>query len=93
MTRIILSGCNGHMGRVISAMISGREDCVIVAGFDIDSAMKENFPVVSDPRQFDGNADVIIDFSHPSFLPKLLSFATEKKILQQSEMHMILTGY
>jgi 4-hydroxy-tetrahydrodipicolinate reductase len=80
MKRIILSGCNGHMGHVISQTISERSDCVVVAGFDIDSAMKENFPVLSDPQQFDGNADVIIDFSHPSFLPKLLSFAKQRKI-------------
>lgn len=68
------------MGHVVSQVISERSDCVVVAGFDIDSAIKENFPVISDPQQFDGNADVIIDFSHPSFLPKLLSFAKERHI-------------
>ncbi|HEX2938711.1 MAG TPA: 4-hydroxy-tetrahydrodipicolinate reductase [Ruminiclostridium sp.] len=80
MIRIILSGCHGKMGHVVSGIISEREDCKIVAGFDIDSGIKETFPVMSEPDQFDGNADVIIDFSHPSFLPKLLSFAKEKKI-------------
>lgn len=80
MKRIILSGCHGKMGHVVAQTISERKDCVIVAGFDIDSEMKEPFPVVSDPKNFDGNADVIIDFSHPSFLPKLLEFAKEHKI-------------
>lgn len=80
MKRIILSGCNGHMGHVITQTVKERKDCVIVAGFDIDSAMKENFPVISDPRQFDGNADVIIDFSNPAFISKLLSFAKERHI-------------
>ncbi len=80
MKRIILSGCHGKMGHVISQSISERSDCVIVAGFDIDSEMKEPFPVLSEPRNFDGNADVIIDFSHPSFLPKLLAFAKERKM-------------
>jgi 4-hydroxy-tetrahydrodipicolinate reductase len=80
MKRIILSGCNGHMGHVISQTVSERGDCVIVAGFDIDIAVKESFPVLADPPQFDGNADVIIDFSHPSFLPKLLAFAKERHI-------------
>lgn len=80
MKRIILSGCSGRMGHFITQTVSQRSDCVIVAGFDIASAMKENFPVLSDPQQFDGNADVIIDFSHPSFLTKLLSFAKTRKI-------------
>jgi 4-hydroxy-tetrahydrodipicolinate reductase len=80
MKRIILSGCHGKMGHVITQRISERSDCIIVAGFDIDSEMKEPFPVLSDPRNFDGNADVIIDFSHPSFLPRLLAFAKERKI-------------
>lgn len=80
MKRIILSGCNGHMGHVIADTISSRNDCVIVAGFDINVSVKENYPVLTDPSQFDGNADVIVDFSNPSFLKSLLKFATEKKI-------------
>jgi dihydrodipicolinate reductase len=80
MKRVILSGCNGRMGHFIAQTIAGRDDCVIVAGFDIDSAMKENFPVLCDPQQFDGNADVIIDFSHPSFLTKLLTFSKARKM-------------
>ncbi|MEG6572087.1 4-hydroxy-tetrahydrodipicolinate reductase [[Clostridium] cellulosi] len=80
MVRIILSGCNGKMGHVVSNVVSERDDCQIVAGFDIDSDIKEPFPVVSDPDHFDGKADVIIDFSHPSFLSKLLSFAKKNKI-------------
>lgn len=68
------------MGHVVADTVSNRDDCVIVAGFDIDIAVKENFPVLSEPEQFDGNADVIIDFSNPSFLHKLLGFATEHHI-------------
>lgn len=80
MKRIILSGCNGKMGRVISQAVAERDDCVVVAGFDLQSGVKENFPVVADPRQFDGNADVIVDFSNPAFLTRLLAFAVERKI-------------
>ncbi len=35
MTRILLCGCNGKMGRVIAACVKEREDCKIVAGIDI----------------------------------------------------------
>lgn len=80
MIRIILSGCNGKMGHVVSGLVSERKDCKIVAGFDIDGGIKESFPVLSEPEHFDGTADVIIDFSHPSFVPKLLKFSITNKI-------------
>jgi 4-hydroxy-tetrahydrodipicolinate reductase len=78
--RIILSGCNGKMGRTISETVSGRKDCIIVAGFDINIELKQEYPVLSDPKDYDGNADVIIDFSHPAFITKLLDFAVKRGI-------------
>ncbi len=80
MKRIILSGCHGRMGHVVAETVASRSDCVIVAGFDIDSEMKEPFPVLSDPKQFDGNADVLIDFSNPAFLSRLLDFAQSRHV-------------
>ena len=32
MTRIIMHGCNGHMGRVITDLVSKDDECKIVAG-------------------------------------------------------------
>ena len=32
MTDIIMHGCNGHMGRVITDIVSKDPDCRIVAG-------------------------------------------------------------
>jgi 4-hydroxy-tetrahydrodipicolinate reductase len=78
--RIILSGCNGKMGRTISEAISERKDCIVVAGFDINIQLKQEYPVLSDPKDYDGNADVIIDFSHPAFLTKLLDFAVKRDL-------------
>lgn len=80
MKRIVLSGCHGRMGHVVAETVASRSDCVIVAGFDIDSEMKEPFPVLSDPKQFDGNADVLIDFSNPAFLSRLLDFAQSRHV-------------
>ena len=75
MTRIILSGCNGKMGRVITECVAGREDCEIIAGFDKETTLNSNFPVFSSPDECTAKADVIIDFSHPSALSPLLKFA------------------
>ena len=35
MTKIIMHGCNGHMGQVITAICAADEACEIVAGIDI----------------------------------------------------------
>lgn len=34
MTKIILSGACGKMGKVIQSVVAGRDDCKIVAGVD-----------------------------------------------------------
>lgn len=80
MKNLILSGCNGHMGRVITRCVNEREDCSIVAGFDINTEVFDSFPVHRSPADFDGSADAIIDFSHPSALLPLLDFAVSRKI-------------
>ena len=72
MLRIILSGCNGKMGRVITACADEREDCEIVAGVDVDPVMLSHYPVFRSFADIHVDADVIIDFSHPSALPGLL---------------------
>lgn len=69
-----MNGCNGKMGRVITNTISKRDDCEIVAGVDITAKQLDKFPVYSSISDVDVKADVIIDFSHPSSLPALLSY-------------------
>ena len=77
MTKILLSGCGGKMGRVIASCIADREDCEIIAGIDPAGMDDTAFPVYSSPAQFDGQADVIIDFSHPSALEGILSYSVD----------------
>ena len=45
MTNIILSGCCGKMGRVITACVEKRNDCKIVAGVDINTESFADYPV------------------------------------------------
>ncbi len=80
MTRIMLSGCNGKMGRVIERIAGEREDVKIVCGVDINDVQNSDYPVVTAPAKFDGDCDVIIDFSHPSCLEGLLAYAIKNKI-------------
>ena len=77
MTRIILSGCNGKMGRFITSIVDGRDDCEIVAGVDKDTVILSSYPVFSSFSDIKCEADVIIDFSHPSVLNSLLCFVAD----------------
>ena len=80
MMRILLSGCSGKMGHVVSQTVQERTDCDIVAGFDIKSDGDYKYPVFAQPSDFTGTADVIIDFSNPVTLPRLLEFARSRRI-------------
>ena len=80
MLKIILSGCNGKMGRVITDIINKRNDASIVAGVDLDISQNGPFPVFNNFNDITVDADVIIDFSHPSVLTAMLDFAKEKKL-------------
>ncbi len=80
MTKIILSGCYGKMGRVITACVEKRDDCKIVAGVDLNTENSLGYPVYDSFDKIGEEADVIIDFSHPSILDKLLEYAKAKKL-------------
>ena len=79
MTRIIMNGCNGKMGRVITRLVEEDDDAEIVCGVDINTDIKNNYPVVKSIEEFDGEADVVIDFSHPSCLMSILSYCKRTK--------------
>ena len=80
MKRIILCGCNGRMGRILTECIRQRCDCTVVAGFDINTENNAGFPVFASPDNCQVEADVIIDFSHPASLPGVLRFAKAHRI-------------
>lgn len=80
MINILLSGCNGKMGQVISKLASEKEGLRIAAGFDINTSIQNSYPVYTDLNKCDTKIDVIIDFSHPSVLQGLLEFAASKGI-------------
>lgn len=80
MTKIILSGCNGKMGQVISRIVSEDDSFEIVAGIDINTAIQNPYPVYTKPEDCAEDADVIIDFSHPSVFDSLTDFAKKRNL-------------
>lgn len=80
MTKIILSGSGGKMGRAVVRTVAERGDCCVVAGVSKNSTPVDTFPTFATPGKINVDADVIIDFSNPELLEPLLTFATYKKI-------------
>lgn len=79
MTKIILSGCLGRMGKAITEIVNNTDDAQIVCGFDIASG-EATYPIYNSYENVDVDADVIIDFSHPSNFTSVLNFAKAKKL-------------
>lgn len=80
MTKIIMHGCNGHMGQVITGICASDEACEIVAGIDIVDNRENGYPVFTDIDACDVEADVIIDFAASVAVDKLLDYAVDRQI-------------
>ena len=84
MTGILLSGCNGKMGKAVTKSVSENESCEIIGGIDIFAESLSGYPVFSSPAnvsdEITKKADVIIDFSNPSALAGLLEYAVKNSI-------------
>ena len=50
MVRIIMHGCNGHMGQVISNIVEKDANAQIVAGIDIADQGKNSYPAYFSSR-------------------------------------------
>ena len=80
MVKIIMHGCNGHMGQVISGIVEKDPDAEIVAGIDIADQGKNSYPVFTDIDTCQVEADAIIDFSSAKATDKLLEYSAARQI-------------
>lgn len=79
-TRIIMHGCNGAMGQVISRLAKADEAVEIVAGIDITDKGIYTYPVFTAACDCKAQADVIVDFSVAGAVDALMDFAVERKL-------------
>ncbi|MGI6703603.1 MAG: 4-hydroxy-tetrahydrodipicolinate reductase [Clostridia bacterium] len=80
MIKAVLNGCNGKMGRMISEEVSKVPDIEIVAGVDKNADVNPcGYPVFESIDLFNGQADVIIDFSRPDSVFSLVPYAIDTK--------------
>lgn len=89
MTKIIMSGCNGRMGRMITGLVSEDTEAEIVAGIDTYCGIENNYPVFKSIKECDVKADAIIDFSAPGCLGELLEYCESKNVA----IVLCTTGY
>ncbi len=89
MTKIVICGANGKMGRKVYECVSNRNDCKIIAGVDINTKKYADFPIYKDISELPEKPDVIIDYSHVSSLTSLLMYC----ITRRTPVVLATTGY
>lgn len=80
MVKIIMHGCNGKMGQVITGIVDADKDAEIVAGIDIVDNRQNPYPVFTNIDDCNVEADVIIDFASAKAIDKLLDYVETRKI-------------
>lgn len=80
MVKVILHGCNGKMGRMITGICKEDDGVEIVAGIDVFDGVENTYPVFSQITDCEVPADVIIDFTNAGAVDALLSYSADKKL-------------
>ena len=79
MVNVIMHGCNGKMGRVITNLVEEDDNIQIVAGIDAYTGVANEYPVFASIKECDVKADAIIDFSVTAAIDDLLDYAVSTK--------------
>ncbi|MDD3402588.1 MAG: 4-hydroxy-tetrahydrodipicolinate reductase [Hespellia sp.] len=80
MIKLIMHGCNGKMGRMITGIIREDKDVELVAGVDNYTGVPNEYPVFSEIGKCDVEADAVIDFSNAGAVDGLLDYCVEKNL-------------
>lgn len=80
MTKVIMHGCNGRMGQMITKLIAEDPNMEIAAGIDVYDGIVNTYPVYKTLEECDVEADVVIDFATASAVEKLLDYCVEKQL-------------
>lgn len=81
MTKIIIHGIGGTMGKTVQKVVTTASNCTVVGGVDpyFEGGAYE-FPIFTSLEDINVSCDVIIDFSTASAIPTLLDYCKNKKI-------------
>lgn len=80
MTNIILIGCNGKMGKMVSECVKNSDSFKITAGVDTFDEQNFDYHVYSDITAIENPEGVIVDFSNHTLTDTILEFAKKNSI-------------
>ena len=80
MIKIMMHGCCGHMGQVISELVEKDPEAEITVGVDIADKGNTSYPVYTDLSACQEDVDVVIDFSSAKAVDALLDYCGERKL-------------
>ncbi len=80
MTNIILTGCNGKMGKMVSESVKSSDAFKITAGVDIFDEQNFDYHVYSDITAIENPEGVIVDFSNHALSHTILEFAIKHSL-------------
>ncbi len=80
MTKVILNGCNGRMGRCVTEICSRDAEMEIVAGIDTYDGIPNDYPVFANIADCDVEADVVIDFSTAKAVEALIDYCVDRQL-------------
>ena len=80
MIRVIMHGCNGRMGQIITGLLAIDTEARIVAGVDMTDSRDNGYPVFTNLADCQVEADVVIDFASAKAVDGLLDYCVEKKL-------------
>jgi 4-hydroxy-tetrahydrodipicolinate reductase len=79
--KVLLHGCNGKMGQVLSRIISEENDMEVVCGVDIcPEKFNNNYPVYRNLSDVNEEVDILIDFSNRSCLNSILEYGLSRNV-------------
>lgn len=80
MVNVIMVGCNGKMGQVITNIVKDDTEAQMVAGVDVFDDGHNDYPVYDNIAKVQEEAHVIIDFSNPASLDSILEYAVRNQV-------------
>lgn len=80
MIKVLMHGCNGRMGQVISRMVAETEGMELAAGVDRFLGRENPYPTFESIDACDVDVDVVVDFSNASAVDGMLDACVRKNL-------------
>lgn len=80
MVNVLMHGCNGRMGQMITGLVKEDAEIAIAAGVDTYQEIQNPYPVFGSLEKCDVQVDVVIDFSTATALESVLDYCVKNQV-------------